>query len=770
MGPKRKIELDESKDSESYKHRRSSLRVNLSYNTQSDSGNESLGRTIQVEKDEPRTVGRLSMNKSAYNKTNCRADNGKTGNTSECATNNDSKVSLWIEKGVQLKHLTIDVEDISAKEQALDTNCKRLKDAILNKTKEIFDKRDKLSIKTATVLERNRSANEVVHNLNADESVLTLGTMTDHLANKSMAYDRRREERYSDIIGTPKNKDVNSNAALDRSRLTPKRLFAEEGCRQGCRIVKDVVLRKNLQISLKQVEDSPILGGSNRRLQLSRVRSKLAPPSQLENDDNTQSIALSDRSIRNMGPPIGCSTFIDSTSEKGNGSPTDEANDDVVDTPLVARTTNKIISMEMTDIHGGIRSREKYTLRHEHVGATKSEQEEEFKDKRKEMSARKSEKLTTEDDDVHSDIASNEASVETPAGEGAFVQQVAFLAKRSDKLRETEKCGNRTLVRNEKQGTIILSDSSGATRRSSLNVNTSLDAVVEIGGTRRSDDYGAKRGVKATVTANNDEPIAPYNQRESSSTNRTSLQVNTSVDATCKIAPAWRERDTCLSKGSWVGDKSTENSMRHRSRSGDGHLSKDKDQGAEDIDSLENVSLIERLRNISTRKTCVSRIANVSETRDRRRAINAGSSGITSVAHRNDERTTNADDRHLLRGKDSLENASLIERLRNISMRKASVSRIDNVPEAGDEERRRVINAGFNGATSIAHPTGNKSGDNYSYVESTPYPVSRSVLFRTQLKHRAQNLQGNAVSGSSNVNLTNSEEEDDDDKTRPDVS
>lgn len=735
---------DESDEDDSFKRRRSSLRVNLSYSSKlSDSGNGSLGRTIQIEKDERDTdeppADKSSRGRNVYERTSCGIDNDDqarvAGNMSVLTVSNEGRASVWIEKGIRLKRLTINLEDISAKEQALDTNCKRLKDAILSKTKEIFDKQDELSIKTTMVLasEKNRSARNV-RDSSVDRSVYILDATTDRRSGdeRPVIRDRRREDRHSDILATPTNVAGgrrNSEKAVDRSRLTPKRLFAED--RQTCRIIDDVILNKNLSISLKQAdqESSPILSGSNRRLQLLRARSKLPPRSQFEDHNNTRSTVRSDCSM-NIGPPLVCSTFIEdnAASEKGNERPRDNFDT----TSLATRTTNKIISMEITKTYGGIRLSEKRTLpRDESPGTyrngTESRENGESKDKSFErnggiMSLRRlvgtpANKSIAQDDDVRSDVAHNDranvcAETIVPA-QAVSVEETALIRKETRKRGQDRADGQSV----EKRRTLILSDSHGsdATRRSSLNVNTSLDALTEIGGAknqppRRSDvdchgiierDFGA-------TAIDDKEPRALYDRRESSSTDHTSLRVNTSVDFVRRstntgILSFTRRKgeNTRLGERSSIGDENMEDVMGGRASTGDRYSAKDKDM--DDTDCLQNISLIERLRNISTRN---------------RFSRNDKSEVVTETAENNE----------------------------------------------------RAENAESNDATSAKRGNGERENNNgrnsCNYIEATPYPVSRSVLFKSQLKHRTQNLNDHAAS-SSNINST---DEKDDDKTEPDAS
>lgn len=628
---KRKIfASDTSDEDDSFKHRRSSLRVNLSYcESLSDSGNGSLWKT-EIENDERetnnmQTVKRLSRNKSTYKK-NLRSDSSKEmqveSGTKKSTINRDSEMSVRTKEGIQLKRLTINLEDISVKERCLETSCKRLKDAILCKTKQIFNRENELSVKTALVL-GNRENHFVssMHNPNIENKTVMLDT-TDHLKKKTAegheqytdtSSDRQKADQYSNIIATPTKSDKRRNLekTVDKSRLTQRRLFVEkdkqvEG-QMKCRIIEDIVLKKNLPlVSLRQANQSgsPILSGTNRRLSLFRARSKFHSQSSFENLNNTSTV----HSVQNMdiGMPVGCSTFIEN-----NAMIDKEINDDV-DTSCATYTTNKVMSMEMTEVYGGIcTSQEPISLQNRNLDANNCS-----KTKRKEFKE-DSKKIIMEQN------------------KSASSKTLSISTKTRNVLKVHE-CNSKTEYQNEKRCTTSLSD----TIRSSLNVNTSLDAITETDKVRNVWESSicqrinnANRDFEATI--NNKESIVLNDQHESANTIQTSLQMNTSKDSICKT---WRK-------------KNDKDETRNHSDTNMEYSSITENKKSNDIDSLENISLIERLRNITMR----------------------------NQISRND---------------------------------KSRVSKIIN------EDKRHSSN----------------SGD--SYIEATPYPISHSVLFRSQLKYK----------------------------------
>ncbi|KAG5312512.1 MCPH1 protein, partial [Acromyrmex insinuator] len=608
---KRKIfASDTSDEDDSFNHRRSSLKVNLSYSKNlTDSGNGSLWRT-EIENDQK------------------GSDN-----------------SIRIKKGIQLKCLTINLEDVSTKERYLETNCNRLKDAILSKTKQIFDKENELSVKITKVLgNKENSFASSIHNPNTrNETVmLDMTDLKETAAKEHQQYthnvnDRKRKDQYSNIVTTPSNNDRwrSLEKSIDKSRLTQRRLFVEKDKQveeqTKCRIIKDVVLKKNFPlISLRQAiqNGSPILSGSNKRISLVR-RSKLHSQNKVENLNNTFSTIHSVQNF-DIETPIVCSTFIEdnATDEK-------EINSDM-DTSCV-HTTTKVMSMEMTEVHGGIHMSEKH-ISVQNMNNYNENKEEKSKKER---------------------IKQNKTGISSRL-EDELINKII----ESDVLQAHEH-DSKAKCQNEKCNMMSLSNSNN-TIRSSLNVNTSLDAVTETSKARnvwKSRNHRTNNTNQNFEAINNKESVVLNDQRESTNTNRTSLQMNTSVDS---IRKTWRRRS----------DKSDKD---HSSM--DMECSSTGDKEINDIDSLENISLTERLRNISMRNEKISHKA------------------------------------------------------------KSKVFKIK------DEDKKRSSN----------------NRGSYSYVEGTPYPISRSVLFKSQLKYKTQHLDGTITCGS---NLNSLENEEKDNKTK----
>jgi len=583
---KRKIfASDTSDEDDSFNHQHSSLRVNLSYSKNlTDSGNGSLWRTEikndQGEMNTARTIKRLSRKKSMYEKNHQSDFNNRDmqaiNDTDKYAVDKNNDNSIRIKKGIQLKRLTINLEDVSTKERYLETNCNRLKDAILSKTKQIFDKENELSVKITNVLGNKKiSFASSIHNRNIGNETVMLD-MTDlketaarehqqYTHNEFIVNDQKRDDQYSNIVTTPSNNDRQRSLEknIDKSRLTQRRLFVEKNKlvkgQTKCKIIEDVVLKKNFPlVSLRQAtQSSPILSGSNKRFSLVR-RSKLHSQNKIENLNNTFSTIHSVQNF-NIETPVVCSTFIEDNA-------TDEKEINDVDASRATHTTIKVTSMEMTEVHGGIHMSEKrISVQNRNSYMNNYNENKEEKSKKESIERNKTGISSRLKDELINKITE------------------------SDVLQAHEH-DSKAKCQNEKCNMMSLSNSNN-TIRSSLNVNTSLDAdVTEINKARdvwESRNHRTDNTNQNFEVINNKESVILNDQRESTNTNRTSLQMNTSVDFMHK----WRRRSN-------KSDKDHSSMDMECSSTGDKEIN--------DIDSLENISLTERLKNISMKNEKIS--------------------------------------------------------------------------------------------------------------------------------------------------------------------
>lgn len=734
MSPnKRKIfASDTSDEGDSFKHRRSSLRVNLSYCANlTDSGNGSLWRT-EIEADEKRIdTARISkrLSRSRRNdiyrkKYQFDSDNEEDlrvkSDTSKFAVNKDTNVSLHVKKGIQLKQLTVKLENINKKKTL---EAKDLKDAILNKTKEIFNRENKLCKRTAMILKTEENYFADIHNTNVENKSVILDTMTNNqLRNKAImehekctniVNNQQIDNQYSNIVTTPtsnnklnssKRRIDNSNSSkrvIDKSRLTQKQLFAAEDKKiEGqakCRIIENIVLKEKFPLfSLRQADQdgSPILSGNNRRLSLLRTRSKHS-----QNQSENHNISFSTIHSQSIGAPIVSSTFNeDIVTENKNNSPCNETNNDI-GTSCATHTTNKVISMEMTEVYGDIRISEKHlSLQNTNSNAVdnidnnkKKKSKEKSLEQNKciiQMQKNKNNSLvdkptmqnnTTHFDSSCTDIASDQNIISMQTSSN---NKMTVVIKPQLQLHERI---NKN--RNEEQHMLFLSDSDN-TIRSSLNVNTSLDAITEANKEEnvQKTNYRVNNSNQEIIT-NNKESTALDDQYESSNITEISMKMNTSVNS---MRETWQRSNHLQSLSL---DKNDEDTTKNYPNMDNQHSLPAENKETNDIDFLENISLIQRLRNISTQN---------------------------QVSYNN-----------------KLKISEMKEKVR-------TDNRSNDVKFQSDEYT---------------------NGD--SYVKGTPYPISCSDLFRTQLKHRTLNL-NNSVTSNNKLNSMDNKENID--RTKSDAS
>jgi len=697
---KRKIVSDESED-DSFKHQRSSLQVNLSYDTDlTDSRNGSPWKTEFANGKKTNKLQanrRLLRSKNIHKKKNYQSDFKDNelrtiNDTNKHAINNNEK-PLHIKKGVQLKNLTINLEDISIKEKALETSCKRLKDAILFKTKEIFDEQNELSIKTAKVFESEKShCINSIHELKDDaENKSIMLDRTNNLKNETMIKhimnNQQKRDGCSDIIATPTSTNrQSSRRIMNRSRLSQRQLFIETG-RQKCRIIEDIVLEKKFPLlSLRQADsgNSPILSGSNRRLSLSKTKLRLQ--NQFENHNN--SAVQCDQSV-NIEGPIVCSTFIEDNEIDGKKN---KAIYEAYADKDTSYTTNKAVSMEMTEINGGIQMSQVTLLQNQSPNINNYIKNDTKKDSEKEgLKQNKNAIVQRLENDIHdinklakNNIAyphsininniANDQDIENNIDTYTYmpmqssIKETEIIRKSHDILQISEHDSKHDKNQDERQ-CMILSDSNN-TIRSSLNVNTSLDIPDKIKNNQESNECRILDTSQNFATNNKNFSVVLESQCKTMDSIQTSLQMNTSVDS---IHKTWQRKNNYLSESS-VQDKNIDDSTRNDSNINSRYLSARNKE--ENIDSLENISLIERLKNISTRNQ-------ISETNNKRKVTDTRSHNIIDIKYQNNG--------HI-----------------------------------------------------------NNSGDNY--IESTPYPISRSILLKSQLRHKTQNSGNNEASNNDDVN------------------
>lgn len=228
--------------------RRSSLQVNLSFVTNlSDSGHGSF-KSTQPETDVSLSgKSRISLRRLA---------SPKIVEKSSCLVPTETPM----------------MNEISEKEKVLSESCRQLRDAIMSKTRQIFDGEAELAVKTAKVLKSPRQA---LKEINEDHK----------------------------IIGTQKN------------TLSPSTSCSPAG-KKGW---KEDPRRKTLKLNNPNINESFILGGSDKSREnaVLRTKEKVLRVNLTRMVDPRLEDSI-DSSISDIGAPIMCSSFMSGHGHFGN--------------------------------------------------------------------------------------------------------------------------------------------------------------------------------------------------------------------------------------------------------------------------------------------------------------------------------------------------------------------------------------------------------------------------------------------------------------------
>ncbi|XP_015183892.1 PREDICTED: putative uncharacterized protein DDB_G0286901 [Polistes dominula] len=313
------IEINSNEES-SPKNRRSSLAVNLSFTNFTDSGNGSLRKThiksnessVQIqpyydlsksnkESDKKKQSNKSFVNKSTVNKTN---------NVSSC-------------KDQLLKDVSVRVIDIKHIKQT-DKSFQQLRDAILTKTREIFNKQDECAIKTTLVLENhnNQLLNTYSKNIENQQQPLRDGITN---------LQTNTQNDMISIFSTPV-KNCNDNESIDKStKKSKRRLFMHNDINYPQIVETAMKENHDAENNLRQLSPrnvnykiSPIITGSNRRYHgklslkyLSKNRTKCDTEDLSQKTVPSLSSILSNE-IESLDAPILCSTFNEELGGNSN--------------------------------------------------------------------------------------------------------------------------------------------------------------------------------------------------------------------------------------------------------------------------------------------------------------------------------------------------------------------------------------------------------------------------------------------------------------------
>ena len=307
--PRTRSEMDESA---SFKHRRSSLQVNLSCVSKlTDSGNGSLRQMDEDNNDD--TAPNVTETDASLRSNKCRSSR------SNQVANDNGRRSY---NGIPLKDVSIVLRKINSDAEILNRSCEKLKEAIMTKTKKMFDARNEVSVKTHTIL----GVDHVREEERAEDSIHSIGSTPRDQCESESAKEQRQQNRLR------KRRLFNTfNSTCNSSNLRP--------------------------LQLNEIQSSSVvLAGSHSRPGTSSLSSnawgEAIDPREIENRRTNHSVisSTSDGEGEFTAVPIGCSTMINDQALDAEGESGLRIADNL-SSSADKHTKKSIVSMEMTDIH-----------------------------------------------------------------------------------------------------------------------------------------------------------------------------------------------------------------------------------------------------------------------------------------------------------------------------------------------------------------------------------------------------------------------------------
>lgn len=291
----------------------------------------------------------------------------------------------------------------------------------------------------------------------------------------------------------------------------------------------------------------------------------------------------------------------------------------------------------------------------------------------------------------------------------------------------------------EENDAMVIPRLSTCTVRCSMRVNTSLDSVRKSSSSKNTSNEESEKSDKITVQPtdtvnrekeNNDKVVS----RPSTSTIRSSMHVNTSLDSVRK-SPVMK---TVLDINKMLSMVEETSSTEDQSKASV-YTSKNQSSGSDS--QLENVSLMERIRNISATKQAQSTEEPNEKSISARKSSKANSTEEPNKKSINARKSSEAQNNrsNATRKSDGIENTSSSDA--GVSSEEES-NDSSTIRKSGDEnsKSRRKSSTRIEDTSSKSRKSNganhtNSSTNESSVVEATPYPTSRSVLLRTIIKN-----------------------------------
>ncbi|KAG7205789.1 hypothetical protein KM043_007734 [Ampulex compressa] len=623
MSPRKRRaqELNTFNESNRFKPRRSSLRVNLSYASNATNSNNGSVKTRSMQKNAVRKR-RSDTDQSSKERTLQENESisikSKLNRSFENRQNKQILTdNTLVYKGIYLKNISVVIQDIGDKEQALNINCTRLKNAILNKTKQIFDRQNEFSMKTAAVLKAKDNSTKNKFNLQSIVSTTAInGKFT-----CSATTENKVQENYANAIPPEKHplqnkkncKNVSTSNLLkgekavdeSKNKSTPlkEHFFSNtEATIEAAKKINNDTARNNFSptrsVNINKI-NSPIITGSTKTLgaliRPSSRQSKLFSQHRNEILRTPNPTILEDVNV-SLCVPICCSTMIEENMlEKTNDKK------DAEDDPMPDRITsmNKITKASDTALLNNSKNRvskdkdvqpNKIDTSIMKISKSNSNAQASVSASRQTNDLLKNNSKSVEYSDLnhHSGNAcqtNKSIYSNTPISmELTMIQKHILLQETANTMQKCDK-----IQRSRQTMSDAVDDS--RTIRSSLDVNTSIDMINDVNeDDKQEPEYNIKKNQVNDIMP----LIANEDIRESVNTVRTSLQMNTSLDA--------------LNMPSSTTDKNLNEQNDHENSQNKNSTQRSKKEDANDFDILERTSLIDRLNNVPTVRNnkCIS--------------------------------------------------------------------------------------------------------------------------------------------------------------------
>ncbi|KAK2588391.1 hypothetical protein KPH14_004399 [Odynerus spinipes] len=473
MSPnKRKTFHIDCEEESSTKYRRSSLAVNLSYTNLTDSGHGSFKKTQNRSNE-------LSTNQiQSYNDEQDEMQHFDKSSSRRCTINKVNNISCKEDK--LLRNVNVRIVDIRHIRKT-DTDYEKLRNAILNKTKEIFNKQDECAIKTNLVLENQ---NDSANNRNQPNEVTSNNGI-------SITSEKNIHSDKLSIFSTPVNKSCNVKRYINSSKVTKRKLFKHTDIIDHHNVETVGEIDHNVKNNLPQspiisrnYESSPIITGSDKKHRTSKL--SLKNTSKIATRPNVQEDQISLSSLNSVtdghgsiGTPLFCSTFNEG-SNRENKTSNGENN---INNQKSENINANIVSMELTSLQ------ELRTMQYENICI---------------------EEINAADTINYSEIKNKEKSK---------IQEV-----QTNFPTKIFQSSHHNVDKNRDISTSNNSKKNLEDHELSLNVNTSVDNEME-------DRNNSKESVNKNI------------EQESIATVRSSLQVNTSLNSTYKHRQSYNTRE-----------------------------------------------------------------------------------------------------------------------------------------------------------------------------------------------------------------------------------